>query len=248
MPDSTSFSGSLVRPGAEPLATCGWAAILPSPAWGMVRLWRNIPIIASVSSFDRLPENRLHGRFLMILPRIQQHARIFYRQVLCPGKKADFISEVIAICWKWFLRLEERKKDVTAFVSVFANLACRAVKSGRRLCGQECAKDALSGVAQLRHSFVVGKLPDYSTLNGTPIEEALRDNTRSEVPDQVCFRIDFPAWLHTRTQRDRRMIADMATGERTQHLAQKYRLSPARVSQLRRQYSEDWTQFCGDRT
>ena len=50
----------------------------------------------------------------------------------------------------------------------------------------------LSPLAQQRKGFTVGKLPDYGTLNGTPLEEALHDNTRSPVPEQVCFRLDFP--------------------------------------------------------
>ena len=35
-------------------------------------------------------------------------------------------------------------------------------------------------------------------------------------------------------------------GERTLDVANKHGLSPARVSQLRREFMEDWTHFCGD--
>ena len=38
----------------------------------------------------------------------------------------------------------------------------------------------------------------------------------------------------------------MATGERTMDLARKYVISPARVSQLRRDYQEDWELFCAE--
>ena len=60
------------------------------------------------------------------------------------------------------------------------------------------------------------------------------------------FRLDFPAWLRTRTQRDRRIINDMMTGQRTLDLSKKYGISPGRVSQVRREFHDDWQRFCGE--
>src|SRR5438270_4863942 len=185
---------------------------------------------ADASRFTPGPE-QLHARFLALLPRIELHARIYFRHVRCPERKEDCVQEAVAISWKWFVRLAERGKDASAFVSTLATLAARAVRCGRRVCGQERAKDVLSPLAQQRHGFVVEKLPDYSTLAGTPAEEALRDNTRSEVPAQVAFRLDFPAWRNTLTDRDRRMADDLMVGERTQDVARRFGISPARVSQ-----------------
>jgi len=64
--------------------------------------------------------------------------------------------------------------------------------------------------------------------------------------EQAAFRIDFPDWLTTRTERDRRIIGDMVVGEKTMHLARRFGISPARVSQLRREYHDDWRQFTGE--
>ena len=132
------------------------------------------------------------------------------------------------------------------FPSVLAGYAAKAVHSGRRITGQLKPKDVMSERAQQKHGFVVGKLPDFSTLNTNPLAEALIDNTRTEVPEQVCFRIDFPSWLGTRTERDRRVINDMAMGQRTSHLASKYGISPGRVSQLRHEFHDDWERFTDD--
>ena len=44
-------------------------------------------------------------------------------------------------------------------------------------------------------------------------EEALHHNTQTPVDEQVCFRLDFPAWLLNRTDRDRRMVQDLMRGE-----------------------------------
>jgi hypothetical protein len=185
----------------------------------------------------------LHTRFLSILPRIEKHAHVYFRHVRCKEHKADLVAEVVALAWKWFVRLAERSKDATQFPSTLASYAARAVKSGRRVTGQIPPKDILSERAQQRHHFCVGKLPDFSTESTNPLAEALADNTVSPVPDQVQFRCDFPAWTRSRCQRDRRLIHVMATGERTKVLARRFRISQARVSQLRRQFHDDYERF-----
>src|SRR5204863_2313767 len=119
---------------------------------------------------------------------------------------------------------------------------------GRRLCGQERSQDVLSPRAQQRNGFALECLPDFSTLHGTPLEEALKDNTQSPVPDQVSFRCDFPEWRKSRTERDRRLIDTLMLGERTLAVSRKFQVSPARVSQLRRDFQTDWRRFTGEHT
>ena len=189
---------------------------------------------------------KLQARFLQIRDRIEYHARIYFRHIRCSFKQADYIAETIALAWKWFRRLAQKGKDARAFASVLASYAARAVRSGRRVTRQLNAKDVLSEQAQQRHGFYVGKIPDFSTLSENPLAEALIDNTRSPVPEQVQFRLDFPAWLRTRTDRDRRIIGDMMNGQRTLDLSRRYGISPGRISQLRRDFYEDWQRFCGE--
>jgi len=200
-------------------------------------------VACSESSPAHVTLPQLQARFLSILPKIKTHAQIYFCHVKCCFKKTDFVAEVVALSWKWFLRLHEQGKDATEFPSVLASYAAKAVRSGRRVCGQLKSKDVLSESAQQRHSFTVSKLPDYSTLHTNPLVEALTDNTQSPVPDQVQFRLDFPDWLTTHCQRNRSIAVEMAQGERTQALAGRFKLSPARISQLRSQFHESWCQF-----
>jgi hypothetical protein len=190
---------------------------------------------------------QVQSRFLTILPRIQTHASIYFRHVSDSQRRADLIAEVVGLSWRWFLELARRGKDASKFSSVLASFAAKAVRIGRRVCGQERAKDAMSTVAQRRHGFSVGKLPDISTLSENPLMEALTDNTQSPVPDQVQFRCDFPAWRRTRTQRDRRIIGSMMAGEGTRCLSRQFGISPSRISQLRREFKTDWHKFCEPR-
>ena len=188
----------------------------------------------------------LHARFLAILPRIERHGRVYFRHLRSAELKEEYLAEMVALTWKWHLRLAERGKDAARFPTALATFAARAVRSGRRLAGMDRAKDVLSRLAQQRKGFAVSKLPDCSTLDGSPLHEALHDNTQSPVAEQVCFRIDFPAWRLTRAERDRRLLDDLMLGERTLDVAGKYGLSPGRVSQLRREFLLDWKRFCGD--
>jgi hypothetical protein len=77
----------------------------------------------------------------------------------------------------------------------------------------------LSPVARRRHGFGVESLPhsissSHERLYASPLgqqaqdafEERLRDNTQTPVADQVAFRIDFPVWRCTRTERNRRFF------------------------------------------
>ncbi|MBY0524753.1 MAG: hypothetical protein K2R98_15215 [Gemmataceae bacterium] len=178
-----------------------------------------------------------------ILPRVESHARIQFRATRCPATREDQIAEAIGLAFKWFRQLVRRRKDATKFPCTLATFAVKAVRSGRRVCGQLKPKDVLSERAQQQRGFYVGKLPDVSTLETNPLMEALIDNRISPVPDQVAFRIDWPAWLLTRTARDRRLIRQMGMHERTTDLSRSFGLSPARISQLRQEFHRSWCVF-----
>jgi len=210
-------------------------------------------------SCNGLSTNQLQAAFLALLPRIRMHGRVFFRHLKCPDKREDAIAEMVALSWRWFLRLVQQGKDPAQFPSTLATFAARAVQCGRRLARMERPRDVLSPRAQQRHGFQVESLPlstrtSFENLYSVPrgqqrqdvFEERLRDNTVTPVPDQVSFRLDFPAWLQTRTYRDRRVIEDLMAGERTMDVADKHGLTAGRISQLRRDFMEDWQHFTGD--
>jgi hypothetical protein len=188
----------------------------------------------------------LQTAFLTILPTIESRGRTFFRHVACPVQRQEAIAEMTALAWKWFVRLAAKGKNAARFSMILSSYAARAVKSGRRLQGLEPARDALSARAQKRHRFRVDHLSDDQNPSEPVYLEALCENTVSEIPDQVCFRLDFPAWRASRCERDQRLIDDLMTGERARDVSRKYRLTPGRVSQLRREYREDWQRFCGE--
>ena len=188
----------------------------------------------------------LHARFLALLPRIEAHAKIYFRDVRCSSTRADRIAEVVALAWKWFVRLVKRGKDAALFVSALAKFAVKAVRCGRRLTGMEKAKDVMNRQTQQRRGFAVEKLPEFSTMSDNPLTEALADNTVTPPPDAAAFRVDFLRWLASLPRRDRRVAKELMVGERTLDTAHRFKMSPARVSQLRRELCQDWARFHGE--
>jgi hypothetical protein len=190
---------------------------------------------------------RLQATFLSsVLPKVLSHGRVYFRHVWSTELKEEYIAEMVALAWRWHQRLAERGKDATQFPTAIATFAARAVRSGRRLAGMDRSKDVLSPLAQQRQGFAVGKLPDCSTLDGSALAEALHDNTRTPPDEQCAFRIDFPAWRATHSERDRRVLDDLMLGERTLEVAGKYGLSPGRVSQLRREFLLGWRLYISE--
>jgi hypothetical protein len=194
------------------------------------------------------PRTGVTARFLAHLPRFEAHARFAFRRLGCPHARADRVAETLALAWRHFAALSRRGKKPEQFVTTLALRCSQAVKAGRKLVGCEGGKDVLSPVAQVRHGFAVGWLPDReSVLDRHPLPgelaEALADNTRSAVPEQVAFRVDFPRWRASLRRRDRRVLDALARGERTADAARRFKLSPGRISQLRREFEEGWWAF-----
>jgi hypothetical protein len=219
--------------------------------------YANAPV-SKPASPSPTPE-ALDAHFLQIMPRIEEHAQIRFGFLRCPGRHDAAIAEVVALAWKWFLRLIEQGKQVDAFVSVLADYAVRHVRCGRKLCGQERAKDVMSARAQRSKGFSVEPLNgstrrSMEDLLGDPhaqdaidaFEERLRDNTQSPVPTQAAFRIDYPTWLSQLGQRNRAIAEDMALDLGTFELADKHKISAGRISQLRRELHQDWRRFHGE--
>jgi hypothetical protein len=190
------------------------------------------------------PLHQADARFTRMHARIIAHGEIVFRHVKCPSQKDDFIAELVALCWRWHLRLAERGIDSSQFITAMATFAARRVRSGGRLVGMEKSRDAMSPLAQRVHGFAVERIPDHTFPGTSLFAEALEGNTRTSIPAQVCYRLDFAAWRATRTARDRRIVDRLMLGDRTTEVSRKFGLSPGRISQLRREFHADWCKFC----
>jgi hypothetical protein len=129
-------------------------------------------MVALIRAFSTPPDAiTLHAGFLALLPRIERHGRFCFRKVRCPNQKEECLAEMTALAWQWYVRLTLRGKDVTRFPSALAAYAAKAVRAGRRLCGQQKSRDVFSLRAQHHGGFTISPYPRAIAL---PSREILR--------------------------------------------------------------------------
>src|SRR5262249_44671143 len=105
-----------------------------------------------------VPLQQVQASFLQVLERIAGHAPPTFPPLRCPSSPDARVAEAVALAWQCFLGLAQRGRDGSQFPMALASLAARAARSGRRLCGQQRAKEVLSPAAQRRLGFHVEPL------------------------------------------------------------------------------------------
>ena len=185
-----------------------------------------------------------HARFLAMLPAIEAHARIAFRG-LAPEAREDAVQEAIANAMVAFVRLVQLQKVDVAYPTVLARYAVAQIQDGRRVCNRLNIGDGLSPYAQKQKGIYVERLDRFDRDDDQWIEAVVEDS-RTPVPDQVAFRCDFPAWLDRLPRRNRRIAEALSLGHTTGDVAKRFRVSPGRISQLRREMHKSWYEFHGE--
>ena len=183
----------------------------------------------------------LHAAFLAMLPDIRRNALIAFRD-LDPEAKAEAVQEVTANAFVAFARLAELGKTDVAYPSVLAKYGIAQCRDGRRVGGQLNVNDVLSSYAQRRKCFSVERLDKYDRAQSGWMAIAVEDRHATPA-DIAAIRLDFAAWLDSLPIRKRRLAETLAVGETTSDVAQLFRISSSRVSQLRRQLKHSWEKF-----
>ena len=181
--------------------------------------------------------------FLDLLPTIRSHARRAFRNHHTE-RRHEFVQEVIASAFVAFARLLEQGRCHLAFPAVLARFGIRRVYSGRRVGTPTNQNDVMSPAAQRFWGLTV-KQSDLPNEDGG-WHEAFVEDMQTPVPDQVCFRVDFPDWLSRLTERDRQIAEALGGGATTGEVAKAFQLSAARISQLRRVLHDSWLVFQGE--
>lgn len=180
----------------------------------------------------------LHAMFEALLPRLVRHLRFAFRH--CRAEAHDeAIQEGVAAAWASFIRLAERGIDASAFVSKLARFAVLQVRNDRRIGTRYSCRDVYSRRGQRMGSFRLLGLRH-------PIigwREMLVEDRSTTPADTAAIRIDFQAWLATLPLRTRGIAAMLALAHSTAETARRFRLSPARISQLRRELEGSWIAF-----
>jgi hypothetical protein len=182
-----------------------------------------------------------HAGFLQLLPGIRHHACYCFRHLSADARE-EAICEVLADSAIAYARLHSRGKANVASATVLAWHGVCHYREGRRVGSNSVRKDVLSEGCQRRNGRVVASLEQFDDRNGRWREILLEDRTAGPA-ETAAVRVDFSEWLETLSARDRRLAETLAMGERTGRVARVFRISAARVSQLRRELCESWQRF-----
>ncbi len=179
-----------------------------------------------------------------MLPKVTRVARQTFSD-LDREAKEEAVAEVIATAFCMYVGLVERGKESLAYPSVLAAYSVRRVRVGRKAATPQNVRDISSLHCQLSNGITVDRLDRYDRDDGAWREILVEDKTAGPA-DIAATRIDFVAWLRTLSCQGRRIAETLATGESTGAVARKFRVSPSRISRLRRELEASWEEFAGD--
>jgi DNA-directed RNA polymerase specialized sigma24 family protein len=197
-----------------------------------------------MARFERKKSANWQQRFLALLPVIVNYVRPAFRE-LGPEAKAEAVQEAVANALVAYARLVEQGRESLAFATILAKFAVSQVRAGRQVGGRLNAQDISSQYCQQRKRIRLGRLDRFDPIEGIWQETIVEDH-RTPILDQVCFRIDFPAWLDSLPPRDRKIAQSLAEGLSTTEVARRFGLTMGRVSQLRREFEKSWLAFQGE--
>jgi hypothetical protein len=179
----------------------------------------------------------LKTQFEALVSRVENFAGARFRH-LNPEAKAEAVQNATALCWFRLLDLAKQgKHQDEGVVNSMIYWSITHTSQGRLAHGQGQAKGKCAR--------------DYARrrLKGVKLDRMDLDHhvsLESPVPVQAAFRIDTSAWLATLSERDRQIAIDLAEGFTTGEVAKRHGVSPARVSQLRREFQGSFRGFHGE--
>ena len=182
--------------------------------------------------------------FPAMLPRLTAYLQSAFGRFQ-PEQREDTLQETVASAYVAFARLCERNRSRFGVPRSLARYAVAHWFAGRRVGSSLNGNDVLCVYAQRRNHVRVDQL-DPDEESGDAWRASLIAARQTPIPDQVWFRIDFPVWLAQLSSRNRQIASTLAQGDTTREVSQRFRLSPGRVSQLRREFCDSWRQFHGE--
>lgn len=187
---------------------------------------------------------RRHDQFVSMLPAIRRYASGQFRH---QGREArsELVAEAVGLAFVMFVHLVRRGRAELAYPTPLARYAVRQVRDGRRVGCRLNISDITSRHCRKRKQVRIERLDRYDRHKGA-WREAIVEDHRTPVADQAAFRCDFPSWLESLSVRDRKVAEALSAGESTGRVARTFRISSARISQLRRELHKKWFEFHGE--
>lgn len=175
--------------------------------------------------------------FETMLPAIQKVASYAFRR-LPRWRREELILDVIAKAFEAFARLVKRGKADLAYPTVLATFAIKQVCDGQQVGVRQNVNDVMSAYAQRQKGFKVQPLRELDDRGQW--EELVVEDRNSGPAEVATFRIDFRDWLRRLKRFQRQLALRLAARDSPAQAARHFRLSVARISQLRGELRTAW--------
>jgi hypothetical protein len=185
------------------------------------------------------------ARFLEMLPQIRRQASIAFRNQRFEIRE-ELIQEVIANCYRAWVRLVRRGRELVVYPTPLAQYAIKQVRGGRRVGGRLNLQDILSPQARRHYGITIERIDRRNPQDGVWNEQLVEDR-RAGPAETAAARLDLSAWLRTLSKRNRQIAKALSLGETTCDVAKQFGLTAGRVSQLRDWLREHWERFQGEK-
>lgn len=185
-----------------------------------------------------------HEDFMAMVPFIETHAKIAFRHLDAEARD-EMVQEVVCNACRAYARLVELNKTQLAYASVLARFGVAQTKAGRRTGGKLNCHDVLSPYCQQKKNLIVERLDQFES-DEESWAEALVEDRHAGPADTAATRIDFSTWLQILPRRLRKIATFLANGETTTAAAKRFRVSSGRISQIRKELHQGWSQFQGE--
>ncbi len=194
-----------------------------------------------------------NARFLKLLPAVQTHAAIQFRD-LSDADREEAVAEATAAAFVNYDSARRRGRLHRLTPSTVAKYAVLHARSGRRVGGaDENTQDVMSHRAQAIRGFKCHSI--YDKLEGrydcmddptAPVWKLLlAEHGRNPVADLACFRVDWSDYLKQQHDRTRQAIAMLAEGYKRCEVADRLGTTPPAVTQRMARAEHEWRRFEG---
>ena len=197
--------------------------------------------------------DKANARFLKLLPAVQTHAAIQFRD-LPDADREEAVAEATAAAFVNYDSARRRGKLHRLTPSTVAKYAVLHAKTGRHVGGpDENTTDVMSRRAQTVRGFKCHSI--YDKLEGrydcmddptAPVWKLLlSEHGRNPVADLACFRIDWSDYLKQQHDRTRQAISMLAEGYKRCEVADRLGTTPPAVTQRMSRAEHEWRRFEG---
>jgi hypothetical protein len=195
-----------------------------------------------MSKTNQTEIEQLKREFLCMLPDIERYARHVFRRCR-EWDRDELVAETTARVWLSFVRLAARGRDPKKVFRPLLRFSVLAVKDGRRVGGRKNARELCHRAR--RDGRRVCSLEDRDDRSGSQWKAIIAEAKAFSPADTAAARLDIEAWLRSETVRKRAVANALAMGERPSAIAARFRVSCARISQLRTELRKSWERFQG---